>query len=132
MTKYLVDTTVLIDSLRHGQTATQFLEAELPSISCVSAAELVEGCRDNHELASAKKLYSSLEIYPLYNDVSSRALELVEKYFLSKHLEFLDALIAATAININLTLVTSNAKHFSFIPNLKLTLWQKLEKEFTS
>ena len=132
MNKYLADTTVLIDSLRYGQSATLFLKTELPAISCVSVAELIQGCKNSRQLQSAKKLYSCLEIFPLYNDVSSRALELLEKHFLSQHLKFLDALIAATAINLNLTLVTSNAKHFSFISNLKLIPWQTLEKTLTN
>jgi predicted nucleic acid-binding protein len=50
--------------------------------------------------------------------ISQLALKLMERYLLSSHLLILDAIIAATAIRHNLTLITGNLKHFKMIKGL--------------
>ena len=42
----------------------------------------------------------------------------MKKFYLSKGLRFLDALIAATALEHKLSLITGNLKHFRFIEGL--------------
>lgn len=55
--------------------------------------------------------------------ISQISLELVEKYVLTDGLNIVDALVAATAIHHNLTLVTANHKHFRKITGLKVEKW---------
>jgi predicted nucleic acid-binding protein len=49
-----------------------------------------------------------------------RAMFLVENYFLSHSLELSDAIIAATSLERQETLLTANDKHYKFIPNVQV------------
>lgn len=128
MKNFLADTTVLVECLRGNPVAKDFLEKNRPSISIISRAELIQGCRDNSELKVIGKFCQSLEEISLTGKTSQFSLEFLEKYHLSHGLLFLDALIAATAITENLTLVTGNFKHFSFLPDLDLKDWKDFDK----
>jgi predicted nucleic acid-binding protein len=44
----------------------------------------------------------------------------VETYSLSHSMELADAIIAATSLNLNESLITGNDKHYKFIPNIKI------------
>lgn len=118
MSKYLVDTTLLIEHLRGNKQAKVFLEDNSPNISTVSIAELIQGSRDKEELVAALKLVSSLSEITIDKKISNHATELMKKFYLSKGLKFLDALIAATALENKLILITGNLKHFKFIEGL--------------
>lgn len=129
---YIADTTVLVDYLRNIEYARGFLERERPAISSVSRAELIHGAKDKPRLREAMALCDSLE-ESFFTEVSTKdALQLLETYHLSHGLFFLDALIAATAIEHGLTLVTHNIKHFSFIPKLSVRAWKDAVAEMTS
>lgn len=120
MSKYLVDTTLLIEHLRGNSKARVFLKDNSPSISTVSIAELIQGSRDQDELAAALKLVSSLSEIDIDKKISNYAIELMKKFYLSKGLRFLDAIIAATVLENKLTLITGNLKHFNFIAGLTI------------
>ena len=124
MQRYLADTTVLIDHLRGDKRAIVSLKENLPSISQVTVAELIQGVSNKRELSAVEQAISDLQIIPISSDISLKAINFMRKFFLSKNFQFLDALIAATAIERSLTLVTANIKHFKFIRGLKLKGWQ--------
>lgn len=126
MTQFLADTTVLVEHLRQNPNAKSFLVENAPIISSVTRAELIQGSRNKTDLKTVKILCQSLEEAPLTEKVTRQAIELMEKFHLANNLLFLDALIAATALEESLILVTENIKHFSFIPNLKLLDWKKI------
>lgn len=52
--------------------------------------------------------------------ISERAVVLMETFALSHGLQLGDALIAATALEHDLVLLTANTKHFSAIDSLRL------------
>jgi len=52
--------------------------------------------------------------------VSYRATVLIENYALSHGMRLADALIAATAIDLGLTLITANTRHYDFLRGLSL------------
>lgn len=58
------------------------------------------------------------EVLPITEAVSDRAMELIEQYALSHSLQLGDALIAATALEHHIPVLTANAKHFSAIQAL--------------
>lgn len=126
MAKYLADTTLLVDHLRKDEKAKEFLIVKGPSISQASVAELIEGAKNKLHLNQINITVGPLEVVPISENISSSAIELMLECFLSHGLEFMDALIAATAMENNLTLVTANVKHFSFIKRLKLLDWEKI------
>jgi hypothetical protein len=55
-------------------------------------------------------------------NIGHRASIYVEEYTLSSSIRSSDAIIAATAIENNMTLSSSNAKHFKVIKKLKLKI----------
>ena len=120
MNNYLADTTVIIDHLRGDKRATVFLEEFNPQISIVTVAELIQGARDKREQVLAVKICESLLALNINGKISALAIEFMKKFYLSSGLKFLDALIAATAINGKLVLVTKNLKHFEFIKGLEI------------
>lgn len=120
MNNYLADTTVIIDHLRGDKMATVFLEKSNPFVSVVTMAELIQGSKDKREQAISIKIYSSFQELTINREISNLAIKLMEKFFLSHGLKFLDALIAATALENKLLLVTGNLKHFIFIKGLNV------------
>lgn len=124
MSKYLADTTVVIDHLRGNEKATIFLEDFNPYISIVTVAELIQGSKDKREQTLAVKICASLPELTVNKKISDFAIEFMKKFYLSNGLRFLDALVAATAMENKLLLVTGNVKHFRFIKGLE-TLSQK-------
>jgi predicted nucleic acid-binding protein len=65
-------------------------------------------------------------ILPITTAISERASRLVEEHFLAHHLQLADALIAATAIEHKLPIVTSNTKHFQAVKTLKIEAFKPL------
>ncbi len=119
----LVDTDVLIWHLRGFPPATQRLD-QLPKlvISVITWLELVQGFRSKAEMLAVQK---SLEMrnasrLPVTPAITERATVLMESLALSRGLQLGDALIAATALEHNLTLLTGNTKHFSAVEQLKI------------
>ena len=122
MGQYLVDTNLLVDYLRGEKKIVSFLDSlgEV-AVSLVSAGEIYQGAKDRKELNLITSFLSAhCKIIPCDEQISNLALGLLEKYTLSHGLLILDALIAATAMRYDLTLVTGNLKHFRMIKGLKM------------
>lgn len=128
MANYLTDTTVLIEYLRGDKTAAKFLVEELPKTSEVSLAELIVGTASKKDMVKMEHTISALEFVPFTSTIGSSALELLKDFYHSHGLRYLDALIAATAIEEQLVLVTDNVKHFSFIKDLQIESWKGIRK----
>ena len=91
-------------------------------ISSVTYIELAQGCRNQQELKQVKQglLAADTVIIPITTNISSLAMSLIDEYALASGLRLADALIAATALEANLTLLSANTKHFKLIKHLKL------------
>lgn len=117
----LVDTDVLIWHLRGYPQATKRLD-RLPSLtlSAVSYLEILQGTRNKAELAALKKMLERRAANLLLLSAAStqQAVALMELLTLSHGLQMGDALIAATALEHNLPVLTANIKHFSAIQGL--------------
>jgi predicted nucleic acid-binding protein len=119
----LIDTDVLIWMARGHAGATTRLQALVPwRISAVTYMELAQGCRNKQELERTKKGLSlcRTEILPLSVTISDRAVQLIDAYALSHGLQLGDALIAATAFEHGLSVLTANIKHFGQIEGLRV------------
>ena len=119
----LIDTDVLIWMTRGHIGATTKLQKIVPwRISAVTYMELAQGCRNKEELNRIKKgvVMCQTEILPLNVAISDRAIQLIDAYALSHSLQLGDALIAATALEYGLTILTANSKHFSPIVGLRI------------
>lgn len=117
----LIDTNIFIDSFRGKKRAQEFLD-HTATVFCsvITVAELIQGSRNNKEKTVIEQSLQAVQIVPITTQTSKKMLELMSKYSLSHGLTIPDALIAASAIEENLALITANTKHFSFIKNLKV------------
>lgn len=110
MSKLLLDTDVLIDHLRgHRQLA-----AEYAAISAVTRAELFAG--DERQEPAIEALLGDYEEVDIDRRIARRAGRVKRQ----TGLKIADALIAATALEHDLTLVTRNRRHFERVSGLTL------------
>ena len=121
---YLIDSDVLIDISQGIKAAREYVDAltEEWGISQVSALELIVGARDQRELATTDAFLSAYPIIPIRESTGKRAYELLKLYAKSHGLQVFDSLVAATAVEEGLTLVTRNQRHFSAIKGLTLAI----------
>jgi predicted nucleic acid-binding protein len=119
----LVDTDVLIWHLRGYPNAMRRLD-ELGSLtlSAISWLEVLQGMRNKAELVAVRKMlaHRAATLLPLSEAITVRASELMEAITLSHGLQMGDALIAATALDHGLPVLTANVKHFSAVQGLKI------------
>lgn len=123
MPPMLVDTDVLIWHLRGYPQATRRLdELGALTLSTISWLELLQGMRSKAELVAVKKMLDkrAARLLPVTETITLRATELMESLTLSHGLQMGDALIAATAIEHQLPVLTANVKHFGAVAELKI------------
>jgi predicted nucleic acid-binding protein len=84
--------------------------------------ELYQGSRSALELRTTRNFVSKLEIrlLPITEPIGYRAVTLIEKHSAGDGLHLTDALIAATALEHDDTLLTGNVRHFRAIRGLKI------------
>jgi predicted nucleic acid-binding protein len=82
--------------------------------------ELIAGCRNKTEMRELQRFFQRCTFLPVTATVSQVAFQLMESFYLSHGLILPDALIAATAMEHNLTLYTRNTRHFRMIPQLEV------------
>jgi len=119
----LVDTDVIIWHMRGNEKARDAIyRLEKPVISIITQMELVQGLRNKQEQAALHRFLDQrgIEVLPVNAIISQRALFLMEEWRLSHQMLMADALIAATAIEHGLSLLSGNAKHYRFLSSLKL------------
>ena len=122
-TNGVIDTDILIDATKSHEDATVFLVRQQVvgiQISIISAIELLVGCRDKVQLTQTQKFIQDCTVLPVTATASRIAYQLIESFYLSHGLIMADALIAATALEHDLTLYTRNTRHFRMIPELKI------------
>lgn len=119
----LVDTDVMIWFLRGNVHAGRVLNRHKPySLSAVTVMEILQGMRNRDELHIWKSFLKQqgIRVFPLDEQVSSKAVFWMEEFTLSHRLRMADALIAATAHTYDLTLLTANTADYKFISGIKI------------
>jgi predicted nucleic acid-binding protein len=126
MYDYLVDTDVFIWYLRGNEKARELFHSIDFAISSVTYMELIQGMRDKKELKSLQKMISSWEIKVIYidEDISAKALFLMEEYFLSNTMQLADSLIGATCAKYGLNLITANDKYYKVLKDLDIEIFR--------
>src|SRR5262245_20453519 len=125
MAAQVLDTGILLRVVRRRPGFDELMErlnrhGEL-YISAMTRIELVQGMRE-HERARTLRLMDSLPTYPLDAPTADLAGELILAWRRrGVTLQGPDAAIAATAIRLDATLVTLNARHFP-MPELRLLI----------
>jgi len=123
----LFDTDILIWVQRGSLKAARRVErAAQRSISVLSYMELMQSAQNKDQHRQTKDFLATFgfDLVPLSENIGHRAAIYIEEYTLSHGIRAGDAIIAATAVENNLSLVSSDRKHFSPIKDLKLTLFK--------
>jgi len=124
MAQILVDTDILIDVANDDAIAVERLanesRASTLAVSTITVMELTVGCRNKTELQALNRFLAQFQVLTLSSQSSEIATQLLQEYFLSHGLLIADALIAATAIGNEISLLSKNQSDFRFIQRLNL------------
>jgi tRNA(fMet)-specific endonuclease VapC len=125
---YLVDTNVAIEHLHGNPRVVQVLDQLLGRtvfLSWATVAELFEGAfaTSNSEanIVEIRHAFATFDVLAPTNAIALRFAEL--RTYLRRRgqlIDNFDLIIAATALDTDLTLVTLNRRHFERIPELRL------------
>lgn len=123
MTKYLLDSDVLIWHLRGKQKIKELIislaKSDLLHCSSLTVAEIEAGMRKKEEQDTIQ-LINSLKIESVDTLIAKHAGSYIRNYRKKgQTLDIVDAIIAATAVIRNMVLVTANAKHYP-MPDIDL------------
>ena len=117
--KYLIDTNVVIDffGIKLSGPAEEFVSFLEPSISVITHIELF--CSNDltpSEIGKLDKYISAARIFNhIDGEIIDHAIEIRKNY----KIKLPDAIIAATAISNDMTLISSNKKDFGKVTGLK-------------
>ena len=127
-----LDTDLLIAILRGKQeaynTTLQIEQEAKAATTAINAYEIYFGAHKsqlkNQNIKEADNLLQKLEVIPLELSSAKKAAEITAKLAAKgQPIDYRDTLIAAIAIDNNLTLVTRNKTHFGRIKDLKTQTW---------
>src|SRR3990172_4566668 len=119
----LFDTDILIWFLRgNAKAAAAIDQANERNISVVAYMELLQGAKNKSEVKAIRSFLNDFgfSIVPLTENIGHRAAVYMEEYCLKVDMCLADALLAATAVENNLTLYTANTKHYNPIKELEI------------
>ena len=123
----LFDADILIWFQKRNARAAQCIDtAQRRCISVLTYMDLLQCPQSKEQQRLAKDFLADLNftILPMTENIGHRASIYIEDYSLATGMRAGDALIAATAIEHNLELLTGNRKHFKSIPGLKLKFFK--------
>jgi len=118
----LLDSDVMVDVLRRYVPAATWLASlgtEAVGIPGLVAMELVQGCRDRREQQQAESLLRPFVLHWPTQADCARAFDDFATYYLNHGIGILDALIAETAVGLDVELATFNEKHYGVIIALR-------------
>ena len=128
--KHLIDTDWIVDYLTGQKAAGELLTTLLPTgiaISVISFSEIYEGIYGSDNPKAAEAIFRSflrqvtvLGISRAVARQNARIRRELRRQRRQINHRALDLLIAATALEYDLTLVTRNVSDYSDIPNLKI------------
>ena len=120
MIEYLIDTNIFIAILKGNAKLKLFVESLACALDTTIYTELIQGSKDKAEVQKIEKYLTRFELVHFDKAISQRTLELIRTYSKSHGLMFGDAIIAATCLENDFTLLTYNVKDFRFIKSLKI------------
>jgi predicted nucleic acid-binding protein len=127
---YLVDTDWVIDFLIGRADAGRLFSQILPAgaaISIITYMETVEGIRGSRNPATSwiafRGLVQAIDVLGMTEAIAERAADIrlyLRQQKRQVHERALDIIVAATALEHGLTLVTRNSRHYRDIPTLSI------------
>lgn len=119
----IFDTDIFIWAQRGNEKAAKIMErSEERYLSVQTYMELLQCAKDKKQHKHVKDFLTTFGfiVLPLTENIGHRASIYIEEYTLVSSIRAGDAIIAATAVENNLPLVSSNVKHFKMIKKLQL------------
>ncbi len=119
----IFDTDIFIWIQRGNNKAAKLVEqAKERYLSVQTYMELLQCAKNKKQHESTKDFLTTFGfiVLPLTENIGHRALIYIEEYTLAHNLRSADAIIAATAVENNMSLASGNVKHFKPIKDLKL------------
>jgi predicted nucleic acid-binding protein len=123
----IFDTDILILVQKGNLKAAQLIEnTDSLEVSVFTYMELLQGALNKTHLQITKDFLNDfhVKILPITETIGHRASIYVEEYGLSHGVRAGEALIAATAVEHNADLVTSNTRAYKMIKELKLIIFK--------
>ncbi len=123
----IFDTDTFLWVERGNKKAAKLMEkTEERFLSIQTYMELLQCAKNKTQHKHIKDFISSFGfiVLPLTENIGHRASIYVEEYTLSSSIRSGDAIIAATAVENNMLLSSSNVKHFKMIKELKLKAFE--------
>lgn len=126
MNNYLLDSDILIWCLRKREDTVSLVQAlnDEGTLGCSAACivEIQAGAKP-HEVKRTSLLLDAFRVYPLDRSVAHLAGKYLREHRMKGiTLDFVDSVVAATAVLNDLILVTYNTKHY---PMSEIRLYQK-------
>lgn len=117
---YLIDTNVISDFLEksfteNGMTFLKIILNEIPVISFITQIELLSWKTSENKEEIAEDFIYFCKIITISDDIVNNCIKIRR----SKKIKTSDAIIAATALSLGLTIITNNIKDFENIEGLK-------------
>ena len=119
----IFDTDILIWIQRGNAAAARKVDITPERyLSIQSYMELLQGAKNKTQHQYIKDFLADFNfvILPLTENIGHRAAIYIEEYAISSGMRVGDAIIAATAVENNMPLMTSNTKHFKSVKDLNL------------
>lgn len=123
----IFDTDILIWIQRGSDKAANIVDkSKIRMVSIQTYMELLQ-CANSKKQQDIIRNYLhdfGFKIIPLTENIGHRASIYIEEYSIQNGLRAGDAIIAASAIENRLMLVTANRKHYKIIPHLELHIFK--------
>lgn len=120
MVEYLIDANIYIAILKGDVKLKYLVENLAGALDVVVYIELIQGAKNKGEVQTIEKYLTRFELIHFSETISKKSIELIRTYSKSHGLLLGDAIIAATCLENDLTLITLNVKDFRFIKSLKI------------
>jgi predicted nucleic acid-binding protein len=123
----IFDTDIFIWAQRGSEKAAGLMEdAEERYLSVQTYMELLQCAKNKTQHKYIKDFLTTFDfsMLPLTENIGHRASIYIEEYGLSSGIRAGDAIVAATAVENNLPLASSNAKHYRSIKEVTLKIFK--------
>jgi toxin FitB len=116
--KYLIDTNVLIEYVSNVLPieSRQFVESKINEDFNISVINRIEVLGHNSSTKDLEQFLNLANVIQLSEQIADKTI-LIRK---SRRMKLPDAIIASTALEHNLTIISRNVKDFEGIPNLEV------------
>jgi toxin FitB len=116
--KYLIDTNVLIEYVSNVLPieSRQFVESKINEDFNISVINRIEVLGHNSSTKDLEQFLNLANVIQLSEQIADKTIRIRK----SRRMKLPDAIIASTALEHNLTIISRNVKDFEGIPNLEV------------